>query len=401
MRLPVVRPRAVRAVLLATVLLSPVLPSPVPDASAAAPDPRTTAGIAAQVRQLDRDVHRASDELARAAAAYEAAEALLARRTTEGFDAREDAEARRAATSASRSSRDGLARAAYKGGVPAIVTALLSGDPRLLSDLARVQRVVDAAGAGRRDVLAAAQDEQAQAERALRRSDADRRDAVALRRSTDVQLRALDRRTQQLTARLFATADRLAQARAADRARLERARVERLRAAARRAGTAPPPLPQVFPSGPLPVGLVRSGGGSCQPPSPYGEANGFLSDEGLCPLAVGGGHRLRTDAARAYDLLDAAHRAAIGTPLCITDSYRSFAAQVDVFRRKPGLAATPGRSNHGWGRAVDLCGGIQTFGTPEHEWMQRNAPAFGWVHPRWAEPGGSRPEAWHWEYAGA
>lgn len=161
------------------------------------------------------------------------------------------------------------------------------------------------------------------------------------------------------------------------------------------------PVAPAVPIGSLPSGASWSGGGSCQPPGPYGEANGFLSDEGLCPLAVGRVHRLRTDAARAFDQLDAAHRAATGTPLCITDSYRSYAAQVDVFRRKPGLAATPGRSNHGWGTAVDLCGGIQTFGTPAHEWMQRNAPSFGWVHPPWTSADGSRPEPWHWEYAGA
>jgi LAS superfamily LD-carboxypeptidase LdcB len=76
-------------------------------------------------------------------------------------------------------------------------------------------------------------------------------------------------------------------------------------------------------------------------------------------------------------------------------------SQVDVFRRKPGLAATPGRSQHGWGLAVDLCGGVQTFGSEPHLWMQLNAPAFGWHHPAWAGQRGSRPEAWHWEFSGA
>jgi len=84
----------------------------------------------------------------------------------------------------------------------------------------------------------------------------------------------------------------------------------------------------------------------------------------------------------------------------MTDSYRDFPSQVDVFRRKPALAATPGRSQHGWGLAVDLCGGVQVFGAEAHRWMQANAAAFGWVHPGWARPGGSRPEPWHWEYAG-
>ncbi len=41
----------------------------------------------------------------------------------------------------------GLARAAYKGGVPPVVTALLTGDPGALSDLAYVQRSVNRLGA--------------------------------------------------------------------------------------------------------------------------------------------------------------------------------------------------------------------------------------------------------------
>ena len=87
-------------------------------------------------------------------------------------------------------------------------------------------------------------------------------------------------------------------------------------------------------------------------------------------------------------------------PLCLTDSYRSYGAQVDVYGRKPHLAAVPGTSNHGLGLAVDLCGGVQTFGTAAYRWMKANAPAYGWVHPSWAEPGGSRPEPWHWEFVG-
>ena len=54
----------------------------------------------------------------------------------------------------------------------------------------------------------------------------------------------------------------------------------------------------------------------------------------------------------------------------------------------------------GWGLAVDLGGGINRFGTVQHEWMRSNAPRFGWVHPSWARQSGSLPEAWHWEYKG-
>ena len=46
----------------------------------------------------------------------------------------------------------------------------------------------------------------------------------------------------------------------------------------------------------------------------------------------------------------------------------------------PKLAAAPGTSNHGWALAVDLCGGINRFGTAQTAWMQVNAVHYGWVH---------------------
>ncbi len=131
-----------------------------------------------------------------------------------------------------------------------------------------------------------------------------------------------------------------------------------------------------------------------------GFANGLVPEAALCALPGGGGHRLRGDAAAAFVELDAAYRGAFGEPVCVTDSYRDLAAQVAVRAAKPGLAAVPGTSNHGWGVALDLCGGVQTFGSPEHAWMRLNAPLHGWFHPAWAQAAGSKPEAWHWEFAG-
>jgi zinc D-Ala-D-Ala carboxypeptidase len=128
-------------------------------------------------------------------------------------------------------------------------------------------------------------------------------------------------------------------------------------------------------------------------------ANGMIPVSALCALQSDGRHHLRADAAFAFDRLAGAYAQQFGGPPCITDSYRSYAQQVDVYARKPGLAARPGTSNHGWGTALDLCGGIQNFTSAQHRWMKLNAPLFGWFHPAWAEPGGSRPEPWHWEYA--
>ena len=129
-----------------------------------------------------------------------------------------------------------------------------------------------------------------------------------------------------------------------------------------------------------------------------GYPNGLIPPSALCPVGVGG-HALRCDAAAAYRALSAAFAESFGEPVCITDSYRTYAGQVRLYGEKPALAAVPGTSNHGWGLAVDLCGGIQTFATPEYAWMVANAGRFGWVHPTWADPGNGREEPWHWEYA--
>ncbi len=88
-----------------------------------------------------------------------------------------------------------------------------------------------------------------------------------------------------------------------------------------------------------------------------------------------------------------------GRDLCITDGYRSYSEQVSVRWRKPGLAARPGTSQHGWGLAVDLCKGEASARAKEHTWLKENAPDFGWDNPDWARSGGSGPyEPWHWEY---
>jgi D-alanyl-D-alanine carboxypeptidase/Peptidase family M23 len=143
-----------------------------------------------------------------------------------------------------------------------------------------------------------------------------------------------------------------------------------------------------------PMPFLATGGGTL---GWGGYTNGLIPATKLCALP-GGVQALRCDAAAAYTRMAGAFQQRFGRALCITDSYRSYPQQVTLYAEKPSLAALPGTSNHGWGLAVDLCGGIQRFGTAEFRWMQANAARFGWVHPRWAEPGGSRPEPWHWEF---
>ena len=128
-----------------------------------------------------------------------------------------------------------------------------------------------------------------------------------------------------------------------------------------------------------------------------GAGNGRLDTAHMCEL-WGTGHLLRADAALALARLDFGYRAHFGESLVITDSYRSYGSQVRLRNRKPGLAARPGTSEHGWGLAVDFGGGVEA--ADEHyRWLLENAPAYGWDNPAWARKGASsRYEPWHFEY---
>ena len=159
------------------------------------------------------------------------------------------------------------------------------------------------------------------------------------------------------------------------------------------------------PSAPNPA-PAPAAAGACGAPLPLpgpvspawgGYSNGQIPGTALCALGVAR-HALRCDAAASYASMSAAFASAFGSPLCITDSYRSLASQVSAYQRKPALAAYPGTSNHGWALAVDLCGGINVAGSPQWTWMTANAGRFGFVQPDWARPGAEKPEPWHWEY---
>jgi LAS superfamily LD-carboxypeptidase LdcB len=126
-------------------------------------------------------------------------------------------------------------------------------------------------------------------------------------------------------------------------------------------------------------------------------ANGQIDPSELCTL-WDGKEMLRADAAVALAALNATYFLRFGADLCLTDGYRSYGEQVAVRRQKPGLAAVPGTSQHGWGLAVDVCG-LTGYGGDVYPWLRENAPAFGWDNPDWARDGGSGPnEPWHWEY---
>ena len=119
--------------------------------------------------------------------------------------------------------------------------------------------------------------------------------------------------------------------------------------------------------------------------------NGRLPDEALTSIGVGS-HRLSAPAASAFTKMTAAAEAE-GVDIGVTDSYRSYDAQVDVANRKGlysqgGLAAKPGTSDHGLGLALDL-----DLDAKALSWMRANAGRFGFVEdtPR---------ESWHWKFDG-
>ena len=125
-------------------------------------------------------------------------------------------------------------------------------------------------------------------------------------------------------------------------------------------------------------------------------ANGQLKTSDLCTL-WDGQLQLRGDAASSLAELNLAFRARFGRDVCLTDGYRTIGEQRSLKATKGGLAAVPGRSNHGWGLAVDLCSN-ETRGAG-WTWIRENGAIYGWENPDWAMRGGSGPyEPWHWEY---
>ncbi|WP_460302052.1 D-alanyl-D-alanine carboxypeptidase family protein [Actinocorallia aurea] len=123
--------------------------------------------------------------------------------------------------------------------------------------------------------------------------------------------------------------------------------------------------------------------------------NGLIPGKYLCKVPQKG-YLLRADAALAFVKLNAAYKQRFGVDMCVRDAYRDLAEQQRLYYERPGFAAIPGHSNHGLGQALDLCGGVQTSGSLQFNWLEANAGTYGWFHPSWAY---SSPfEPWHWEF---
>ena len=131
--------------------------------------------------------------------------------------------------------------------------------------------------------------------------------------------------------------------------------------------------------------------------------NGALPDSELVTLSFSS-EKMHKQAAAAMEEMNKAYKTETGSDLGINEAYRDCDTQIAYAdpnspRYQGGLAkpAPPCSSNHGWGLAADIS--VGGFDTPVYNWLTANAHKYGFVHPKWAERDGSKPEAWHWEYA--
>lgn len=118
--------------------------------------------------------------------------------------------------------------------------------------------------------------------------------------------------------------------------------------------------------------------------SALGKALGFAPGSGVG--ATGG--LMQKTAAAAWNR---AYRASGGT-LRLTEGYRDLKAQQyrwSLFKNGGNLAATPGTSVHGFGRAADVAGG--------QSWLRANGAKYGWAN---TGLGFSQREPWHFEFKG-
>jgi len=136
----------------------------------------------------------------------------------------------------------------------------------------------------------------------------------------------------------------------------------------------------------------------------FGASNGRLVSQWLTPAAPGCSVYWEATVSMQKMLSAAAHAGITITP---SSCYRDFAGQVAArdswcARGQCHMAAVPGTSNHGWGKAVDFREGRSpmTYDSPGYQWLLANAGLYGWLHPKAMKAGGPVPEPWHWEWVG-
>ena len=122
-----------------------------------------------------------------------------------------------------------------------------------------------------------------------------------------------------------------------------------------------------------------------------GFSNGQIPLDRLVPIP-GTSEQMWAPAAEAFTRMRGdARRQGIDLP--VVDAYRPLhdqhrlAEELGLYK-DGGLAAVPGTSQHGWGRAIDL-----ELDDEALAWMRENAGRYGFIEP-------VPRESWHWEYHG-
>lgn len=129
--------------------------------------------------------------------------------------------------------------------------------------------------------------------------------------------------------------------------------------------------------------------------------SGCISESSLKSVGIGS-NKLQKDAADGFIKMYADMPSDIKSSVKLTDSYRPLKVQCNIFdfdhyektgkRRKKGTSgtavATPGGSNHGWGRAIDI------FPSNVQKWIKDNGTKYGWC---WGEV---KSEPWHFTFCG-
>lgn len=125
-----------------------------------------------------------------------------------------------------------------------------------------------------------------------------------------------------------------------------------------------------------------------------GEKNADLPNRVLAvaPGAIGKNNRLHIDCVNSWiQMRDAAKKE--GVNLVPYSCYRDYDAQVylwNKYGRDTSRVAKPGRSNHGWGRAMDIGSGATA--SKQKKWVTNNGHKWGWF---W---GDAKGEDWHFVY---
>ena len=135
-----------------------------------------------------------------------------------------------------------------------------------------------------------------------------------------------------------------------------------------------------------------------RPTTIVGYSNGYLPASQL--YSYSSACQLYKPSAGSFAGMIAAAKAD-GVDLTPVQCYRDYANQVywRSYWCKLGIcanAATPGFSNHGWGKAADFAdqNGSLTWNSIGYQWLVAHAGQWGWNHPAGVN------EAWHWEWVG-